>query len=362
MEKERSRVGKLDSVRGIAALMVVIGHCGRLSLFGSETHLGFWWLPALWDGHSAVIGFFLLSGYVLALQLDAPNRPTYWAYLVRRFFRIWPAFAAAVVLAFLALRWSSTPVDFDPHGGLPATPTNGNLLENLFMVGSPFTVDPPVWSLYVEARLSIIFPFLLLFTRRLGMLWAILISTAATIPITRLVHWDLPEVVLSMVKASRYIVLFIIGAALAAPQNPVAIVYRCLSKHVKALLLIFALACLVAKFYSTQQPLPFMGYVSWAGVCVLFVFCLYSKLAERLLDRAPFRFLGRVSYGLYLVHFPIILILKDQISGGWFTVVVVALSVLVAGIINCWVEQPSVALGRKITRSRLNTTTGSCLS
>ena len=56
-------------------------------------------LRLLVDGEAAVILFFVLSGYVLALPFIAGTQLTYGRYLVKRICRIWLPFAAAILLA-----------------------------------------------------------------------------------------------------------------------------------------------------------------------------------------------------------------------------------------------------------------------
>src|SRR4051794_22028684 len=77
-----SRITALDSVRGIAAFLVVMNHC----------YLTFW--PAgptlagvLIGGRASVIVFFVLSGYVLARSLTHNAEPAS-VFIARRFFRI----------------------------------------------------------------------------------------------------------------------------------------------------------------------------------------------------------------------------------------------------------------------------------
>ena len=77
---------QLDALRGIAALMVVINH---FVLVGP-----LWWvtkspLRVLALGHEAVILFFVISGFVLTLQLTSDRRVTYRDYVVKRICRIY---------------------------------------------------------------------------------------------------------------------------------------------------------------------------------------------------------------------------------------------------------------------------------
>ena len=346
-DASQSRIGKLDSVRGIAALMVVVGHCGGWPMLPDTHGPFFWWLSVFSEGEAAVLMFFLLSGFVLALQLNSSKSPTYLGFVIRRFFRIWPTFAVTVILAYLLLHWFGVPVPAETGStNAPALPTPSALAQNLLMVGSPHTIDPPVWSLYVEARVSLIFPLLCLLAYRLNFYWATILSLVASVLVSRLIHWDIPEVLLSLAAASRFIVLFVIGAALTRAHNPVAVLYGRLPLPIKTFGLVVALICLEYRFIPTELPLPLLAYVRWLGVSLLFVYCLYSETAETLLNRRPLLFLGRISYSLYLVAFPIMLVVEANVPRPWSTFLVLLLSIVAAWFINSWVERPMIALGR----------------
>lgn len=346
-----NRISKLDSVRGIAALMVVIGHCHGISLFGLEDHSFFWWLPALWDGESAVLMFFILSGYVLALQLDGPKRPSLPQYLARRFLRIWPPFAVVIVLAFGVLFWTQTAVDAGVQNGAPRVPHLKDLWENLLMIGNPYAIDPPVWSLYVEMRLSLVFPLVFWLSRRFQFLEAMLVGLAVSVLLSHTIHWRMPEMLLSLAEASRFVVLFVLGAALARPGNPVQLLYGRLHPTAKAGCLVVAVACLAYRFLPVAWPLPFSGYVRWIGVGWLYICCLYSSVAERLLSHRPLHFLGRVSYGVYLTHFPLMLLISGGQPTTWTTLLILAASLTAGTVVNILVEQPMAQLARKVPAS-----------
>jgi peptidoglycan/LPS O-acetylase OafA/YrhL len=345
-EFDKPRIGKLDSVRGIAALMVLIGHC-TLPVNLDTTGM-FFWLPIFWDGSDAVIMFFLLSGYVLALQLDSPNRPTFRGFLVRRILRIWPAYAATILLAYLALRGLSLPsASYTAQRGASQVPGLLDLLQNLLMSGSPYAIDSPVWSLFVEMRLSIIFPLLFLLSVQASFFRAVLLSITLSIAGSRLVHWDMPQLLISLAEASRYLCLFVVGALLIRADNPVASLYRRLPLTARAAGLIVALLLVMSRF--VPIGLPATNYLPWIGVTLLFIYCLYSRLADRLLNQGSMLFLGRISYGVYLVHFPIVQIANAYVPRPWSLLLVLSLSVLLGWAINVWIEQPMIWLGRKLS-------------
>jgi peptidoglycan/LPS O-acetylase OafA/YrhL len=356
MEQVSRRVAKLDSVRGIAALMVVIGHCGGFSFFGLADSPSFRWLAILWDGESAVVMFFLLSGYVLSLQLGSPAPPNFWQYLVRRVLRIWPAFAVTVVLAWLVFVTLGIPVDAGHHHGAPRIPGWHDLVSNLLMIGNEYAIDPPVWSLYVEMRLSVVFPLFFLLTKRVSAIWALLLSLMLSIVLSRAVHWPLPEFVLSLASTSRYIVLFVVGAVLAQAGNPVEKAFVGMGAILRYALLALALTCLLYRFVEINgQMLPLAGYIRWLGTTLLFLFCLYWKPMEPVLNKKMLLFLGRVSYGVYLTHFPILLCAKRLVSGSLLTSLVVVSSILAGWGLNKWVEQPMIGVGRRLSSSAKNT-------
>jgi len=112
------RVSELDSVRGIAAFVVLLHHLWMVILPDQNTFplsgypipgggalatMAFWIsvtpLRLLFCGHSAGCVFFVLSGFALMKALENPQQRQYTTFITRRFFRIYPPFAVAILLA-----------------------------------------------------------------------------------------------------------------------------------------------------------------------------------------------------------------------------------------------------------------------
>jgi peptidoglycan/LPS O-acetylase OafA/YrhL len=85
-EKAMRKLQELDSLRGLLALWVYIGHLSYT--------VGIDPMPVLDNGH-AVIVFIIMSGFVIVFLLDNSDL-TYWDFLKRRFFRIFPVYAIAL--------------------------------------------------------------------------------------------------------------------------------------------------------------------------------------------------------------------------------------------------------------------------
>ena len=111
------RYEELDSLRGIAALIVLF--CHLLFIFpsiGDNLNAKFGIvLSILWDGHSAVIIFFVLSGFVLSLPFYKDNKPNYIRYLIKRICRIYVPYISVIIIAILTKMVLDSKLDTIPH-------------------------------------------------------------------------------------------------------------------------------------------------------------------------------------------------------------------------------------------------------
>src|SRR6266481_367997 len=91
----------LESLRGLAALIVAINHGQSAMIEPDGAPKAFDWIIYHLNPGSAVVIFFVLSGYVLGASLSSDTN--YISYAVRRALRIIPAFAFSVLFAAIAL-------------------------------------------------------------------------------------------------------------------------------------------------------------------------------------------------------------------------------------------------------------------
>lgn len=94
------RIPALDGLRGIAAMMVLVAHT-RHATVGDDDSL--WWAPIERGGAGGVVLFFALSGFLLYLPwhratVEGRPPPSLKSYALRRCLRIMPAFYASVIL------------------------------------------------------------------------------------------------------------------------------------------------------------------------------------------------------------------------------------------------------------------------
>ena len=89
---------------------------------------------------------------------------------------------------------------------------------------------------------------------------------------------------------------------------------------------------------------------------MIFLVCLRSPTAERLLDRPILLFLGRISYGLYLVHYPIVVFVLGTTALPHLvaTAIIIPASIVAAWALFVLVERPMMDLGRNLS-TRMST-------
>jgi peptidoglycan/LPS O-acetylase OafA/YrhL len=210
---------RLQSLRGLAALAVLVGHA---TLICPPTTYSIA-IGAVFEQDSAVIFFYVLSGFVLSAKLR--REPFAWPrWIGDRSVRLLPVFWASIVYAIPimlsllqhphfagASQWFNGSLNFDASLGMFA--------DN-FSAYSP-SLNGTLWSVQVELCAVIFFPLLVFLIDRLS-LRANALVLAALLIVTQqaLLPWALQSPSLFS-RSIGYIYCFYIGALL-----PYAMVHR----------------------------------------------------------------------------------------------------------------------------------------
>ena len=311
-----SRLPQIDASRGLAALLVVLHHCGVhggvASIPADQAHKwAFYPIQALAYGYIGVDLFLVLSGFCLAYPwlADPKRRFDGWTYLRRRLWRIYRPYLMTVLALFLA-GWlvrratSSTSVfrDLDWAATLRPVEVVGVVTLQMTRLNASF------WSLCLEARWYLVFPIALLMARR-WTAWPLLAAAFAIVPL-------LPSGLTGPAKLAVYLPAFVAGVVAAEViVRPAS--WRWLHRpDVLAVGLVLSTAALVMLL-----PGPFSeGRVGWREVApstAVFFFlllCCVRSTATPIVVR-PLAQVGWVSYSLYLVHEPLIHTVRAAIAG-----------------------------------------------
>lgn len=360
----KPRYPELESLRGLAACVVVVHHCLLTSPliypYNPATEIG-WvrWLTftplhLIWAGYEAVVLFFVLSGFVLTLGAWQGQPLKMEAFIVRRIWRIWVPFVPVVALAYLGSSLlGNSPL---PHvsvwfnsiwvGAGPRA-----FLEHLLMLGQMdqlgSTFIPVVWTLKYEMWLSLLLPVVVLLARQKVWL-TVLVGAACNLLTFHLTGDTLPRIV-------EFLPMFVTGALLARFHTHLR---SWAARHTNAFNgPLLALAGLLAIFSWLAYPAAAELQRSAAdlaitgGAALLVVLALgWSPLRQMLLLR-PLRWLGQVSFSVYLLH---TLVLTVLVRLEWFPVwaamtLTLPLTLVLAGGYHRWVERPAMQIGRRLT-------------
>jgi peptidoglycan/LPS O-acetylase OafA/YrhL len=278
-------------------------------------------------------------------------------FVLRRICRIWLPFAVSILLS-AALWWAMRPTALDGvHPWFNADPWSAMpdaaaLWRHLAMLGDAHSahLNVVMWSLTYELRISLLFPLLLVAVQRLplpvllpGML-ALQVGTDATM------RWlGLPLApffgdgwVGAALTTLHFVNCFLVGALLALRGATVQAALACLPGW--ALAGLWAAAILLLG--------PSIDYTCTLGAALLMALAIGSPRARRVLEVPPLLWLGRVSYSLYLIHVPVLLVVVHGLHGllplEALLLLAIPLALLAAQAMNRWVEQPSIALSRRL--------------
>ncbi|MBB2201014.1 acyltransferase family protein [Gluconacetobacter tumulisoli] len=394
---------ELDAVRGMAAFIVLLYHswltmpepwhdmtepASIWRVFRPGFLLHYTPLHLLVAGPGCVGLFFVLSGYVLSISQSGQRSGGYGRFVIRRICRIYVPFVAIILLS--ALAWGMVRPGAVPEasawfsgGQWSDSPSIGILLGHLAMIGTPRlqSLDPPMWSLVIEMRISLIFPFLyMLLTRYRAMGVAAvaivyLLSSATMSIMGESVPLSFGG---SLLFTLEYMPLFALGIILHEERErlwnayqAIPVVRRYAAVGPLVMLLIAVRQCgmwlvVVLLGIPSIGPETTVGMVkklAWlvtvgGGSVAVIMLAIHSHHGARILVLRPFQWLGTISYSLYLAHMPVLMAMVHLLHGRLPIPAILGLSIIlslaVAALCFRWIEEPAIALGRRLTRSRLH--------
>lgn len=285
----RRYIPELDGLRAMAILPVMVGHLGMYS------HL-----PAIVAyGGTGVDLFFVISGFLITgILLDEKESDHYYRnFFARRGLRIWPLYYLVIATTALIAR---APAPFGFH-----TDTWFGLItytSNLSLHWPPWPVAV-VWSLCIEEQFYLAWPVLIAICSRKTfsrLLIAILI-------VEPLLRWYLASNGVDSMVIYRNTFTRLDGLALgslvAVVSNNGNFRYR---RAAMILAFVTAGITVVSRFVpQSLRAASYYDFVAFAYGAVLCFTLSGTTLWARTLSFAPLVKIGRISYGLYLLHFPV---------------------------------------------------------
>lgn len=295
-------------LRGLAALQVAAAHLRSEFMPGLSTLEQ----PALWYqalafltgfAHQAVVLFFLISGWLvggsLLNRLGQPEALR--RYAIDRVSRLWtvliPTFALTVAFAILSGALDPRRADFSPANPYSWSALTGNLIGLQGVAVPAFGGNYPLWSLANESWYYLMFPLLMLYLdgRRRALYGAALVLCAAVLP----------------APTTLYFTLWLLGAACSRLRLECGAATRVL------LLMLLAGLSVCFRLFGHNDDLDLASFGQDLLLSLVFLALLSStvvKIEPGTALLAPLRrtadWLSRCSFTLYVVHMPVLFMLR----------------------------------------------------
>jgi peptidoglycan/LPS O-acetylase OafA/YrhL len=374
------RIDSLDSLRGISSMIVVIFHClisfpifyyanfrdeysNKFIEFLTKSPL-----KSFWAGNEAVLLFFILSGFVLSLPFLNNSAPTYLVYIVKRFFRIYIPYIIiifiSIILMSLFAKYNIINSMSDSYNGRWNQPvTLKAILGYLIMFNfDKSNVNAVVWSLFHEMRISMFFPFLMIILIKFDWKKALIIGFGLNTIILFMFGFlsNIPNGVISGIGYSfretmYYTNFFILGASFAKYRYYIISIFDKLNYLRKLLIFMMSISLINHRWFNSIYNIDSSAIgdlVAASGILLVFSLVLSSQKIGNLLSGKIFLFLGKVSYSLYLIHIPIIMIITQHLSNyiplTTSFILVPFISIPIAYLSYKYIEVPSISLGKRV--------------
>lgn len=325
----------LHGLRAVAALAVLLFHWGSgigffpqargkmtVSVFNSDWDLGLF-LDFGWLG---VLLFFVLSGYLLATQLihrdlNLKKVSRFW---LRRGLRIYPAFWLQLLVLLVVARVFTI---------MPQLTDGGAIVRHVFLwINLPPSMTIPMnsvwWTLPVELGFYLVLPFLVLLSKRLGWLKVF----AGAVLITLLWRYGVMWFFKGDNYSTQQAILDSIPGALSTFCAGVALAYFIATRGIPGrnqryllLMISMALFAAMAAWLYANLDTYWTGHWMlgiWNPIMGLLISALMFALMLPLkgfgwLASKPMVWLGNISFGIYLWHYPLLMLLQRTILNDW---------------------------------------------
>ncbi len=357
-----NRIKYLDSVRGIAALMVVIYHV-------INAHWGYYTISKLSffviNGVDAVSLFFVLSGLVLSYKyLQKPNivpEIQYKNFVIGRFFRLYPVYLVVLIILYIQkhqdVLMSKVFISDIVHN-------RDYLAQYVLLVrGYLDKICTPAWSLAVEIALSLMVPLLIIVLRTNKQMFLLFIPLLL---FANKFYYNI------------FVLHFMLGILIT---NNFEYINNCKQGAIykyRYILLLASFLLFSWRIILMLHPLPYTiqkivdevlyldtYIITGIGAAGILVFIINSERIQKILSIKPLLFLGKISYSMYLCHwiFPVIImsnweLLKNKIGENnmflFMLFFVLIATLLCATFLYYAVEMPFIKLGKKWASKKLN--------
>ncbi|MGY3213785.1 acyltransferase family protein [Mucilaginibacter sp. HD30] len=353
MAKKSEYMPYLDGLRGVAISIVILSHIG---------------LDGISPGALGVNLFFFLSGFLITKLLlnefEQTGTINFKFFYIRRIIRLYPALIAMICLSIVILVIVKEKV------------LTGAIFSSFFYAANYYLLyfKPPggasdysssnifdiIWSLSVEEHFYLVFPFIFYIFRRYTsylVYFLCLISIAILCYRVYLIHvststdFTINKIYLSTQSRADSIIWGCIPAILLYQNRNQAFIKMAKSTWpIIAGILLILVSLLFRNFVFRETARFTVQAIAFILIIPSLVYYGENSPMKRALQNKALVWVGKLSYSLYLFHWPVIILIShyfELFSFHW-EVLVLVLSFLLATASYYFIEQPLLAIRKKL--------------
>ncbi len=347
----------LDGLRGLAVVAVVLFHADLEWMSG---------------GFLGVSVFFTLSGFLitslLLAEFEQHRSVDLRAFWSRRLRRLAPASLAVIIGVVGVAAWLSTAAEASRLRGDAVSAalyvSNWRFIVAEHSYADLFSAPSPllhIWSLSIEEQLYVVVPLIVVGLLAIG--WSrrriggVLAGLAVVSTITGLAVSGIDRVYYGTDTRAAELLLgavlaCVVGDRLQGGES---------TRVARSMAMIGPVALVVVAVLAVSSE-PQSGWIANGGLpafavlsTILVVAAVVPGPLRRMLSWSPLRAMGRISYGVYLVHWPVFVFVNEErlgVGGTWRIVVCVIVTLVIAGASHRWFERP-IRDGRLVAGTRV---------
>ncbi len=306
----------LDTLRAIAAIVVVISH---IELIKSNLNI-----PALLninlpDAHLAVILFFILSGFLITFLLlkEKENTETisFRKFYTRRILRIWPVYYLVIF---------SSLIIFDTQYSIKTIALCLGIFPNIaHALNIGWTTSPQIWSIGVEEQFYLFWPLIIYIIPSKKLISYLLVFTIAHTLLPHCIKYindlsykneslnDFANRFFYLSKFNSMSIGGIFGCLFALKRKALSFFYKRIVAY-PAIVLSFLL------WFSGFSTSNFNDIMYSLLFAIMILNVSTNKNLKFSLESKVFNFLGKISYGMYMYHWIILLLIIKTLPYSFF--------------------------------------------
>lgn len=371
--KENDKLGTIQLLRGLAALMVVFGHyCGYLNGVYSDPNLG----PKLFPNAAfSVDVFFIISGFIMVYSTNRILKRPVLDFFIKRAFRIYPVYYLVLSLTILLYY-----IDYNSWSFFGDIASIHTIIKSFLLIPLDISAQAPfygyslvqtAWTLSYEIYFYIVFGLSMMMSVKYRSIicitiiitLCILIQFTLTNNVTTYPYdatFNRQSILSNILFISNPIVLdFIVGVIIGEIYlktkdnfwNKTGVYYIALG------MVVFSANAWLSTFGSGHGLFWKNGILSGGVSAFLFCGLLYIDKYHKLKLPTWVYYFGAISYSLYIVHIPLQIIFEKlqlhlmaiPLDNGFVKFIsMIVFAIYVSAILHRFVEKPFIKISRKL--------------